>query len=99
MDIRTVQDVLMLQQELVNKFAQQFEMLHQDRKISVTELLEEKEKELARTQEKIEIVIQERDQIIERWNQRIEQHEASFVRLKAEIAELKAQMAVEKKAS
>jgi len=85
MNIKTTEDILKLQQALSEKLTQSFEFLHQDKKLTTQVLLEENEKALARMQEKIEITTQERDQIIARWNQRIEQYQTSFNKLKAEI--------------
>lgn len=99
MNIKTTQDILKLQQELSEKLTQSFEFLHRDKKLTTQALLEENEKALARMQKKIEIATQERDQIMARWNQRIEQHQTSLDKLKAEIAALKEQMAGEKNAS
>ncbi|MCW5618638.1 MAG: hypothetical protein KIS65_05435 [Nitrosomonas sp.] len=92
MDIKTVQEALKLQQELSAKLTQQFETLHKGRKLTAAALLKEKEKELTRVQKDVEIVARERDQVISRWDQRIEQRKASLVKLEAEIAVLKKQV-------
>lgn len=92
MNIKTTQDILKLQQTFSERLAQQFEFLHQDKKLTAQALLEESEKALARMQEKIEIATQERDQILARWDQRIEQRKAALIKLEAEIAALKKQV-------
>jgi acyl-CoA reductase-like NAD-dependent aldehyde dehydrogenase len=81
-----------LQQALSEKLTQSFEFLHQDKKLTTQTLLEENEKALARMQKKIEIATQERDQILARWDQRIEQRKAALIKLEAEIAALKKQV-------
>ncbi len=92
MDIKTVQEALKLQQELNAKLTQQFETLHKGRKITAAALLKEKENEFKRVQKDVEIVARERDQVISRWDQRIEQHKVSLTKLEAEIAALKKQV-------
>ncbi len=92
MDVKTVQEALKLEQELNTKLTQQFETLNQSRKMTPTALLKEKEEELIRMRKDVETVIKERDQVVSRWDQRIEQHQASLARLETEIAALKKQV-------
>lgn len=91
MDIKTAQDALKLQQELNSKLTKQFETLHKGRKLTVAALLKEKEKELGRVQKDVEIATKDRDLVMNRWDQRIEQRKATLNKLKAEIEELKKQ--------
>lgn len=92
MDIKTVQDALKLEQEFNSKLTQQFEALHKDRKLTAPALIEEKEKALERIEKDIEMAAKERDLILSRWDQRIEQRKALLAKLRLEIDELKKQI-------
>lgn len=91
MDIKTVQDALKLQQELSTKLTQQFEALHKGRKLKIADLLREKEKELDRVQKDVEAATKERDLVVNRWDQRIDQRKTTLKKLRTEIEELKKQ--------
>ncbi|CAE6484270.1 hypothetical protein C8R30_105136 [Nitrosomonas nitrosa] len=92
MDIKTVQDALKLEQEFNSKLTQQFEALHKGRKLTAPALIEEKEKALERIEKDIEMAAKERDLILSRWDQRIEQRKALLAKLRLEIDELKKQI-------
>ncbi len=92
MDIKNLQDAMKLQKELNVKLNQRLEALRKGKAPSLDALIKEKEKSLTRLRSDVKNAAKERELAVKRWDQRIEQRQASVTSLENELVELKKQV-------
>lgn len=99
MDIKSLDQALKLQKDLVAKLTQNLEAARGGKTPSLETLLKDKEQTLARAQAEAESAVKERDEVLIRWNERVAQRQAKVAQLKTELAEIKTQFTERNKIS
>ena len=92
MDIKTLEQALKLQNDLVARLTQSAASQRTGKMPSIEVTLKEKEQSLVRAQAEVEIAIKERDIAVSRWDERVAQRKASVVKLQKELDDLKKQL-------
>ncbi|KHE93409.1 MAG: hypothetical protein K8F52_05585 [Candidatus Scalindua rubra] len=89
MEVKTIKDILKLQNEFVEKVQKQTTLIRKGKATSVDVLIKEKESLLVRMEERLGAATEAREKAVHRYDEEIRHHKEQVTCLKKEVSEEK----------
>ncbi len=86
MEVKTIKDILKLQDEFVEKVKKQTKLIREGKAPSVDILIKEKESLLILMEERLGAATEAREKAVHRYDEEIQHHKEQITRLKNEIS-------------